>query len=160
MEIKKNGNVFDVVADAEMFIIPNGAAKLEDFIVNRDKLKSIAVEMCHNNNGTEFNEEKDRFVELWMCSEDLDSDNLSCHAPSFEYEGVNYIMSFCNYNYIIDKLIDIKEGETISLKFNNMKLRGSECIANVTLNLTASQTKYRYRSFGNFQKALAAVCRR
>lgn len=159
--IKKETGKLEVTADAEIFIIPNRAGKIQDFLeFSRKRILDKAVELCEDN-GHKFDQENDYMVEVWMHSNDLNSDNMNCHGSYFTFEGKEYAIGSLP-SYIPKQLISIKEKESTTLRYNNLKCRdydGNKGEVDLVLNLRANQLDYRYCRFGAFEEVLEYVCR-
>ena len=76
----------NIVANADVFVIPNMAAKISSFLdFARDGYRQLGNKIC-NDNGKSFNEDTDYLVETWMCSKELDSDNIADHGFSVKVD--------------------------------------------------------------------------
>ena len=160
-------NIGTIKANAEIFIIPNSAAKISGYFeIFREKYRNLANKICKDNN-LEFNENKDYMVETWICSDDLRTENLADHGCKIMVDGKKYYLENGAIKRDIPStvLYNLKEGESITLIFNDIKIVDydsddyDEYLINLELNITASQTKYRYARFGKFEDVLKYVCR-
>lgn len=128
---------------AEAFIIPNkvDTFKKENHLHLNAKLARWGI--------VEKFQEEESIIQLWITSDE--SDSWADHgAPkelfnTLEPTGKNYFPQYFPYSIFKDK----KEGETITILLDGKH----------ELNLTLAQTKYRYKSFGNFEDALSFVIR-
>lgn len=141
----------------DLFIVPNQAGYVSDFWIGSEKQSKIASMIC-DLNGYSFNPEEDKVVQVWSCCEDCD--NMQDHYfKAFGENGIEYSFRFPS-SYIPAKVLKHhKEGETFELVYqmkpvdNHEENKKFEFIFKVTL----SQSKYRYRRFGNFEDALNYV---
>ena len=167
MTIENGKNV--VRANAEIFIIPNSAAKCTGFLgsyVERSEEKGITI--CNANNKS-FDPKKDYFIETWVVSNkdiegaNLGSDNLADHRFIFKVNDNTYIGEFGDLSrYFPEKVLPTKEDETVELIYpdleaSNYDNRDDEITFDLHLNLTAKQLKYRYRNFGTWEDTMIKV---
>lgn len=157
----ENGDVAGIEFNAEAFIIPNHAGKLEDFWF--DSVRTEAKKQAARVLGHEP-KENDWFVQLWYVAKDLNCENLVDHNAYVDIDGKNYVirMDSCFLPYEILK--DKDDGDTVDVYFTNgrrdwddedEKPSQIEIVMHVTLN----QHDYRYRNFGTFQQVLNKVTR-
>lgn len=164
--------IVNATANAEIFIIPNRACKLSGILdFAKDKFRKLGEDLC-TASGTSFDESKDYFVETWITAEeDLGSENLADHGFRVKLSNNQRIHVYSGEiarDIPLSLLKDLKEGgEAVQITFSNLQGRiitgkdydnAEEVTVNLTLNLTAAQTKYRYRRYGNFEDTLKAVC--
>lgn len=164
-----------VVANAEVFIVPNRASLASDYFSEDHKKKVIndITEMC-TINGKEYRPDVDRLIQLWYVSaDDLETDNMGDHGFNvYDSEGNKYR---CTINRLFANLPAIvlpsKEGETVTITLPGCtgrkmpKDRRTETISDdsnvefdLILNLTANQESYRYCRFGTFEHVMKEVC--
>lgn len=158
--IKKETGKFEITADAEIFIIPNRAARINDFLeFSRERILTKAEKLSQDN-GKIFDRENDYMVEVWMHSKDLESDNMNSHGSFFNYEGKEYVIGSLS-TYIPRPLIEMKEKEITTLRYNDLKCRdddGNKFDVDLVLNMRANQLDYRYGRSGSFEEVLEHVC--
>ncbi len=136
---------------ASAFIIPNSLAMIKDYIEPMQEKKLKCMEELCNLNGTTFDPESDKIVEMWFHSEDVECDNLHCHGFSVEeLDGSVRVVSPA-VNHIPVKLVkERKEGDTFTFKVQDEDLL-------ICMELTLDQTHYRYRQFGPFEECLQSL---
>ncbi len=164
--VNKSKSIGTIKANAEIFIIPNSAAKISSYFeVFQNKYRDLAIKLC-NDNDVEFNEETDYMVETWICSDELRTENLQNHGCIIRIDGKKYYLDGGRIKRDIPSTIlkNLKEGESIVIKFNDIQIEDYDSDderkynINLELNITAAQTKYRYKRFGNFEDTLKYVC--
>ena len=164
-----NGNPLVHHARAQVFVIPNHAGKVKNFLIHPEKEQEKMEELCEMNEET-FDPENDWLIECWLhSSDDLSSDNLSDHGFSFTADGKRYRAGLNIRRYIPAKLLPKKEGETVILNipcwYRDEENRSYEHYCKdddgkftLELELTANQLDYRYRRFGAFEEVVKQVC--
>ena len=147
------------------FIVPNNPINL-----SKSKMYDTAERIeNHTNvcllNGTDFDPEKDRIIELWYIGEeDFNTTNLCDHGGKVTIDGEDYRMGFKTRGYLPAKLFkDVKEGDTINLtipgwvnkkeNFLYPTENAQDCMFQIAL--TCQQLHYRYERFGRFEEVLA-----
>ncbi len=144
--------------NADIFVIPNSAGKIENFIPFEDSLNEMK-QICELNGYGEF-DKNDPLIQVWVC--DNKCENYQNHYPKFTAEGKTYrynLTSFIPYSI----LKNVKEGETIDLDLPvtgfhiNEDDTESSIDTVISFKLTAKQTSYRYRRFGNFEEVVERV---
>ena len=174
--IKTNDNRnFDIYMNADMFVVPNKAAKIVPELVDLEKKTTDAIAA----NGMEFDLYNDKFVQVWMVSTDEESkcDNLQDHSISFNYNNLEIFISYVCGHILLKALKEVKENDTIDMVFpmqgwgiSVYDTTGGENIrdwkhvdyeedvkVNLHLHLTAKQQGYRYQRFGNFEDVVSYV---
>lgn len=163
-------NLINATINCDCFIVPNAATRADQRYSMGIQLAKKAAEIAANN-GFEYNEATDKFVQMWWTNSDI-SDNFQDHGFNVHHEGKIYRFG---HDIILDYIPetffrDHKEGDilpiTIRLKPNwytteNDKRNIQEDDLpefNVTFNLKLNQLDYRYRRFGTFEEVLKAVC--
>lgn len=142
-----------IAATGDIFIIPNHALKVSELASYKTQIYDTA-----SLNGIVLTDDN-LMVQVWISSKDLHSDNCIDHGfvadgPTGSYR-VNASVTSPVMSYLPAKMLaNIKEGDTFQVKFGFVE--DGSCIT-VTMELTAAQTKYHYRGFGNFEDALAHV---
>jgi hypothetical protein len=166
IDVVEKGKKINVEATADFFIIPNSASRIQDYYSEDTQVRrrEEATKICSDNN-VDFDESKDYMVQTWITSEDLHADNITDHGFHFEEDGERYWVHAGIGRFIPSNLINIKEGETVTLSFNDNEVYARNDLdeehpvnVNVILHITAAQTKYRYRNFGKFEDTLKYVC--
>lgn len=158
-----------IEANADVFVVPNRACLGEQF---SDFIKNDRIEggrrFCKNNN-LDFDPDKDKFIQVWITSEDLNQDNLGSHGFMIKNNNERLFCSSMYFEYIPENLIrDMKEGDEKTLLYKNIELetRKHSCLheknpkifkADLVLTLKANQRNYRYRDFGNFEDAMKSI---
>lgn len=159
-----------IEAEADMFVVPNRAGTADGFMESiRENRIEEAKRFCKNNNA-EFDPTKDKFIQVWISSEDLNRDNLSSHGFGIHYKNERlYCLNGSKYfMYIPETMLkDLKEGETKTILYKNIELENgnvdledaneNKIKADLVLNVTAKQRSYRYKNFGNFEDAVSFV---
>ena len=163
LNITNENGKLNIEANASMFIIPNSAGHIKDFCMT-DRILRTTNKYCEDNN-ISFNEENDWLVQIWIQSgeQDLFTDNFFRHALLIDYDDKEYYVTLHSDEWIPKQLIDVSEGEVVTLHFNNVTLTHKkdedEMLADLTLHVTADQLNYRYRNHGRFEEVLQKVCR-
>lgn len=139
-----------IKATGEVFIIPNRAAIKDEFI--NAVIPSDVEDMLVSNDVTEDNP---MFIECWIVSEELNTENLRDHGGKL-YDG-NRIM--IHTKYIPATLFSgKKEGDVVTVKFFATKYSETlETIVLLEMELTLSQLKYRYKQHGKFEECFEKV---
>ena len=144
-------NISTKTIKGEVFIIPNKTVRGFDFLL-KEKVKN-EMETIFSSHIEHFDNEK--FVEIWcMTPEDAES-NWACHG--FEEEDSKKLSSnWPVVNRFNEKLMvnrlpysllkNKKEGDVITFSFEN-----------VVFELTCSQLKHRYKTYGKFEEVLERV---
>lgn len=115
-----------------IFIVPNQA-------INGKRESAEFMQRWITLNGKSFSplgielSEDETYIQVWVGNEE--NDNWTC-------DGENHFPSYLPLSI----LKDVKEGETINLKWNGEDVR-----------LRASQLEYRYRKFGKFEDVLKSI---
>jgi len=153
-------NIENLVINGDVFIIPNSAAKINEFF-EPEKKRELMKSICKMN-GVEFNEEKDLCVETWIVSKEFCSDNVADHNIRTVNEDGNIVLIGLNSGRFIPSCLlkDHNEGETIDIKLPiwiNINRAETAEDTEVTFRLTLAQEKYRYKRFGSFQEVFKAV---
>ena len=133
-----------VTGDA--FIVPNHARRFGnatfESIINR--YKKVAEE-----NGVT---EDSKFIEVWIVSKDLKTDNLCDHGAHVLCDGEEVVIH-PRISYIPEELFQgKKEGEHVTVKFTDNDIP-------FEIDLRLSQKEYRYARFGTFEEVLEVVTR-
>lgn len=147
-------------ANAEMFIIPNSAGRVTEFI-SKERAIREAQSIC-SSVGKDF-DENDPLVQVWICSDDLDTENLCRHGATVEIEGEDYFLEYPEISEYIPLSIikDLKEGETATFGYTNIATinnNDKNIKVDLMLNVKANQLDYRYSRFGTFESVLSKVC--
>ena len=156
-------NIENLVINGDIFIIPNRAAKIQDFFdFAQEEKKEIMEKICRLNERV-FDVDNEHCLETWICSEEFQCDNVADHnIHTLTTDGQRVTIGIDNGRYIPSSLFKgHKEGETIEIKIPIwISISHAETPINtvVTFRLTLSQTKYRYRIFGNFEEVFDRVC--
>ena len=130
--------------NGDVFIIPNGLSVYEDLRIMQEFYKDL----CELNGVDPTGEQ---FVQVWICSDELNTENMSCHG--FRVNG-NYMNAFCG-DLPVSLVKDLREGDTVTVNFRaypDINMGSSDEI--ITMNLKLNQSDYRYRRFGNFEEVL------
>lgn len=151
-----------VEANAGMFIIPNSADQLADWVLDSsvDAGSSIIEgykKICKDN-GIEW-DPKEKFVQLWFHSKELESDNLVRHGFIVTIDGQKHHVDIdSDFEDLPLQLVqNLKEGDVLDLHINDVKVANK--IVDFTLHVKAQQLGYRYQSFGTFEETLQQVIR-
>lgn len=139
-----------IKARGDVFIIPNRAATKDEFI---DKTIPSAVQNMLISN--DITEENPMFVECWIVSDELNTENLRDHGGHINDDDSITIHT----RYIPAILFNgHKEGETVTVKFVAMKYNeDSSSKVLLEMNLTLAQLKYRYKQHGKFEECFEKV---
>ena len=161
---------------ADIFIIPNHAARLSDFSFEpyRNNLKEFNGQIVDINGIENIDLDKEHFVQMWIVAPELSSDNLIDHSGTYidPETGDKYRLNIKKRisNFAKSFFEGHKEGDTINLKIPvTLEPKSSDkdiCLINsedeeaiADVSLTLKQTSYRYARFGNFETVLHDVCR-
>lgn len=134
----------------EMFIIPNSLTKVRDFVFTsyQEELK----ELCKLNNISDADNQY--MLQIWVVIPEM-TDNLGDHGILINDEGYR-----CRCGNIpFDLVKDLKEGDTVTVKFDGWQNTDTADTVPVVfeLELTAKQLEYRYRSFGAWEEVCRAL---
>lgn len=159
--VKNENGTINITANADIFIVPNSAAKISNYFNPENALTEMNT-LCKDN-GCQFDPDRDLLIQVWMCSDDLKSDNLDGHGFSFRMDDNRYVVWGRSIpSRIPASMINMKEGETKIINLNNIEaenfLDDSKVSVNLQLTVKASQLDYRYRGFGKFEDAMRCVC--
>lgn len=148
--------------NADLFIIPNSASKIEDLLdfVRDENLKRMQ-NICELNNMS-FNPEKDYLIETWYCSPELECDNIADHSIHvMTQNGEDCIIGVESHYLPSNLFIGKKEGDVIKVKLPVWVRTGSRKNAATDMvadfSITLAQQKYRYRRFGAFEECFNRV---
>jgi len=155
-----------IAINADLFIIPNSAAKIEDLFDSAKEERTNQMNKICELNGMTFDKDHDWLIECWLCAPELDCDNIADHNIHVLNEnGAHCTIGLDHWRNMPSTLLKgKKEGDTISVKIPVwVRVEGEEeqypnardIIAD--FNITLAQTKYRYRRFGTFEETLAKV---
>lgn len=157
-----------IEAAADVFIIPNRLSKLDpEYMAELDRI--VNMKKIARANNLVFDYKADDIIQLWFTSDDLDSENLGDHGFRFYIEDDKYLVPPSEskiLNYLPKKMFEgLREGETrtILIPMNDAEIyncnTGDEEKVDIELRLTitAAQSKYRYKNFGNFEDTLSMV---
>ena len=158
-------NKMVVKAKAAMFIIPNRACLVMDYLGSPERAIKAAESLCAANHTT-FNADHDRLVQTWIVAEeDLGTENLGDHGFRVEINGIMYHCNIGDRRHTnIPQILlkDKKEDEWITLILPDCKGECRDDENEITFDLELSvqlkQLDYRYRRFGRFEEVLEAVC--
>lgn len=146
---KVKDNVLE--ANAEMFIIPNSPGRIYEFIESfQPGIQKFASELLENA-GMKPADENTLLVQVWITSDDLETDNLRSHSGKFITErGDKQIISIPDGNCPAELLEGKKEGDVVDLIFHMDDIK-------VILHTTLNQTSYRYKNYGRFEECFNKV---
>lgn len=153
-----------IEAKGKGFIIPNRASKPSGYIFGGEELISIG-----KINGV-ANPEDSKFVQIWIVSEDLHSNNIGDHGCKFEEDGKLYMTHYIDTRLPEDLFHNHKEGDIVKVvllgtcDFAYNKDNRKEYFevdpfeVEIHLDMELCQNEFRYRSFGTFEQVLERVC--
>lgn len=157
-----------IEAEADVFIIPNKLYKLNPkYMTELNRIVNVRKIALANN--LVYDYEADDVIQLWFVSDDLGSDNLGNHGFRFWVENDRYWVHSSESKILSclpKKMFEgLREGETrtILIPMNDTEIQncntGDEEKVDIELRLTitAAQSKYRYKSFGNFEDTISMV---
>lgn len=157
-----------IEAEADVFIIPNKLYKLKPkYMTELNRIVNVRKIALANN--LVYDYEADDVIQLWFVSDDLDSENLGDHGFRFYIEDDKYLVPPSESKILSclpKKMFEgLREGETrtILIPMNDTEIHncntGDEEKVDIELRLTitAAQSKYRYKNFGNFEDTLSMV---
>lgn len=137
-------------ANAEMFIIPNPPTRIHEFLVSNDTIQDFATDLLKNA-GMKPADQNTIMVEVWICSDDLGTENLRCHGGSYINEdGAEERINIPDGNCPADLLLGKKEGDVVDLTFHMDDIK-------VILHTKLNQTGYRYKNHGRFEDCFVKV---
>ena len=137
-----------IKATGEVFIIPNRLNRKDGFF--GESVQSTLQEIADINNVTEDNP---LFVQCWVVSEELNSENLRDHGGYFNDDDDHIIIHTGNIPATLFN--GKKEGDIVNIKFPaTLHDYANDTHDKITLemSLTLSQLKYRYRDQGKFEE--------
>ena len=143
-----------VSANADFFIVPNSARKIDNCFFPEIELER-AQNLCHANN-KEFDKDHDKLVQVWIVAPELHTENLIDHGMYVNIDGKKYYSHGFIRGYIPRSLIDIKENEATDVIFKEINHEGT---IDLKLHMTAKQREYRYARFGSYEHTMELVCR-
>lgn len=153
------GNIIGIEFNAEAFIVPNHAGKLNDFWF--PSVKTEAKKQATRVLGKEP-DENEWFVQMWYVAKDLDCENLVDHNAYIDLDGEGYVirMNSCHLPYSI--LRDKDDGDTIDVPFTNGRRDWDDedeepSNIEILMHVTLNQKDYRYGHFGSLQEVLSKV---
>lgn len=149
-----------VPAKVEVFVVPNRAAMVGEFLdCQQEGISNLMSTIC-DMKGMTFDPENDRMAELWFVSEkDLESENLRSHGLNINIDG-NWYSSFLPCSYLPVKLFEgHKEGDSMQLYYpvTVKDCDGNEISVLINMDLKLTQLTSRYYHRGNFEDALEYV---
>ncbi len=160
---------FLVEINADMFVIPNHAGKIEDFFwfdkIGKEDYADNYFNWYKNlyaANNKEY-DQNEFLIQIWLTGEI--SENIIRHGFVIEIKGKKYYAdsaTLSSLEYCPRCLINIKEGETCDLLVKDVEVfdiddKESKKI-DILFRLTANQNSYRYQKFGTFENAVQRVC--
>lgn len=152
-----------VEANAGMFIIPNSAAPLADWVLDSSVDAGSSIIEAHKkickDNGIEW-DPKEKLVQLWFHSdEELESDNLVRHGFIVTIDGrKDHVRIDSELEDLPLQLVqNLKEGDVLDLHINDVNV--GDKIVDLTIHVKAQQLGYRYQRFGTFEETLQQVIR-
>ena len=172
-----DNNIINATINCDCFIVPNAAVKADfgwgEISSYGRKLADKAAEIAANN-GFEYNEETDKFVQMWWVG--AGSDNMQDHGFCIDIGNEKY---FFGYQRSIE-LVPVnffrghKEGEVLPLTIAlrpvakmDINIGRESRISfdeenpaptfQITFNIKLNQLDYRYRRFGTFEEVLDLV---
>lgn len=159
-----------IEASADVFIVPNSAFKLNpNYVTEMRRIIDISNVMRANN--LVYDYDKDDIIQLWFTSkEELKSENLGDHGFRFKTEDGDEFSIFPCDAKIVEMLprkmfAGLREGESrtifIPMKdctaYNRITDKDEKIDIDLRITVTAAQTKYRYKRFGNFEDTFCSV---
>ena len=151
-EVKKAAKMVDGVLSIEcdMFIVPNSFNRANSFVCNADRYKESANVILVANGLAE--EADPLLMQVWMSAEDtMGCENLNCHYGKYIDENGDVKPYGQLWSCLPASLFkDAKEGDTVEVRVPAGVYHYSDKF-DTMLKITLAQTKYRYRSFGNFE---------
>lgn len=148
--------------NADMFIVPNQPILGKELIEFNEGMRSYLDAINNANNVFIGDYDNEQLFEVWLTSEDVDSDNIGDH-------GINYIdaynMEVHSDTYFLHRLPlsllkDKVEGDKFELNipfnskncwdFNNPDLM-------LRINITCNQKGYRYSNHGRFEDVVSKL---
>ena len=149
----------------DAFIVPNNGGMIKTLIGSAQERETEHLNKLCEANGTDFDPEKDTFIQMWFVGEDdFACTNMQDHSCHCEVEGKGYVFNI-SYFWYPTKLFNGKEGDTVHVTFPEISLyekrtdKTSKIKADIELDITLKQTAYRYKSFGNYEDVLTQVLR-
>ena len=143
-----------IKATGEVFIIPNRLNRKDEFL--SESVQSTLQEMADINDITE---ENSMFVECWIVSDELNTENLRDHGGHINDDDrinihTNHIPSTLFIGKKEDDIVTIKFPATLHDHANNTHDK-----ITLEMKLTLSQLKYRYRNHGKFEECFERLTR-
>lgn len=144
---------------ASAFIVPNTPCKFGEFISNTKDDVIHMANLCWLNNLGPRDLNEEIMIQMWFTDkEGLESENLDDHGFTFEYNGTT-VFSRPNLTYLPYSLLkDQKEGDVLHLRVPGYGYTQDDNHERVNyildMEVTLSQTAFRYRGHGNFETCL------
>ena len=145
-----------VKASGKVFIIPNSAPLASELMVKPKEAYEDAKKMLAASGIEQRYKDDAILVEVWIVSEDLNTENLNCHNGRYVGEdGKRHIIDGVG-PYIPYEIFEGKrEGDVVDVVYPSTMSRMDGVELN--LQLTLAQKEYRYRNFGDFEDVLRKV---
>ena len=150
--------------ECEIFIIPNSPSKVENMIngkysTSMSKREARAMEELFTLNHWGEMPDDEKATEIWWTSPNCE--NIVDHHPRVLWDDNNeYFMTLDSPFLPLSIVKEWKEGETKKLfmpvtLFHRETDKKIETVFEV--NITLSQTKYRYRTFGTWEECINKI---
>ena len=166
---------FLVEINADVFVIPNHAGKINEFFwfdkIGKEDYADNYFNWYKNlykANNKEYNQDE-FLVQIWLTGEI--SENIIRHGFRMTIDNKRYYTdsaTLSSLEYCPRCLINIKEGETCDLLVKDVEVyeRGFDVDdgkehtrkVDILFHLTANQSDYRYRGFSTFEDVVEKVC--
>ena len=160
----KKIDINNIQLNADIFVIPNQAAKLSSFFECVQEEKLVAANQIAELNGFTFDPEKDYFIETWMVCAEHGCDNFADHCIHYKDDDGTYYTIGIEDRYLPSNLfVGKKEGDMITIKLPVWYVNDAQfpersngrTVAEIQIKL--NQSDYRYRRFGTFEEVLKKV---
>lgn len=146
----------NVTINADVFIIPNSPALIDEFC-NKKELQESIKSICNASN-IEFNENV-KLVQCWFVNND--SDNIGCHGLIINIDNEEYAIlhGAVETNIPATFFKNKKEGDVIEITMPISVYGENEEMKNINLCINArlNQLDYRYKRFGSFECVLKNI---
>ena len=167
--ITRNGNKVNIEFNGDVFIIPNRAGVMADYLDCFHKSMREFNNEVAELSGVEYNEETDKLVQVWIVSEDIRCDNICRHFPRVKDGDTTYYLKPGREEFPENIFKGKKEGDVVDITWvpyeydydeetGDDELKKMEDVT-VTAHLKLNQNEYRYRNFGPFEDAFNYVTR-
>ena len=155
----KEGKITRVAGNADLFIIPNAPVSVDDPVLKDSTLfqetKEVMNEICDMNSIDRLTD-NDKLIQVWFSAkEDFKCGNLCDHYGYIDDDEAEWDFRL-QEQYLPARLLrNHLEGNVVMINLPVYIRNGSDRQkVRMELSTTLSQSKYRYKNFGNFEDVM------